>query len=521
MQVERVTTVIRLRNQWEAIDLGFSLVRQNALRFYPLWFAIFLPISLAVYGLVYWLLPSYLWVATLLIWWLKPLYDPFILYFFSRAVFGEYPTVWQALREIKSILKVRLVIYLLFLNRFSVYRALKLPVWQLEGLRGKEARKRGALLGGQKTSARATWLIFVCVHFEWIFYLAPFVLVSMLFPTSDSLVLKLFAFDDQSDSLWFFSLKFSSYLLAISIIEPLYVVAGFTLYLNRRTQLEAWDIELMFHRIASRLAHVTHLPVMLLLLVLGCVLFGAYPVVSYADGDTAVSVKIDVDKLHTKRVINEVFTAPEFQTVEEFYAWERTTKVVPPSGDTVDKYINFDLSISLSEIIRYLLWGCVGIALAVIVLSIVDWLKKQSFFENSRRKKRAVNLHTLHQPLVETIELPDDIADVAWQLWQQGKQHEAVSLLYRGTVRRLCQQYQLALYDSATEGECLRVVRQYAVSELTAYFLTLTRTWQTIAYAQEIPATSTVQTLCHEWQNFFNVEKMVKIQAIKPNTIHQ
>jgi hypothetical protein len=32
------------------------------------------------------------------------------------------------------------------------------------------------------------------------------------------------------------------------------VAAGFTLYLNRRTELEAWDLELAFRHLQERLA---------------------------------------------------------------------------------------------------------------------------------------------------------------------------------------------------------------------------------------------------------------------------
>jgi hypothetical protein len=34
-----------------------------------------------------------------------------------------------------------------------------------------------------------------------------------------------------------------SYALAVLFLEPFYVAAGFALYLNRRAELEAWDIE--------------------------------------------------------------------------------------------------------------------------------------------------------------------------------------------------------------------------------------------------------------------------------------
>jgi len=39
-----------------------------------------------------------------------------------------------------------------------------------------------------------------------------------------------------------------AYALAVLFLEPFYVAAGFALYLNRRAELEAWDIEQEFRR---------------------------------------------------------------------------------------------------------------------------------------------------------------------------------------------------------------------------------------------------------------------------------
>ncbi len=41
---------------------------------------------------------------------------------------------------------------------------------------------------------------------------------------------------------------FTAYSLAVLLIEPFYVAAGFAMYLNRRAELEAWDIEQEFKR---------------------------------------------------------------------------------------------------------------------------------------------------------------------------------------------------------------------------------------------------------------------------------
>jgi hypothetical protein len=49
------------------------------------------------------------------------------------------------------------------------------------------------------------------------------------------------------------SLPFAvSYAVSILFLEPFYVSAGFALYLNRRVELEAWDIEQEFRRAFER-----------------------------------------------------------------------------------------------------------------------------------------------------------------------------------------------------------------------------------------------------------------------------
>jgi hypothetical protein len=40
--------------------------------------------------------------------------------------------------------------------------------------------------------------------------------------------------------------------LVIIVVEPFYVAAGFAMYLNRRAELEAWDIEQEFRRAFAR-----------------------------------------------------------------------------------------------------------------------------------------------------------------------------------------------------------------------------------------------------------------------------
>ena len=39
-----------------------------------------------------------------------------------------------------------------------------------------------------------------------------------------------------------------AYAIVVGVLEPFYVGAGFAMYLNRRVELEAWDIEQEFRR---------------------------------------------------------------------------------------------------------------------------------------------------------------------------------------------------------------------------------------------------------------------------------
>jgi len=43
-----------------------------------------------------------------------------------------------------------------------------------------------------------------------------------------------------------------AYAATVVFLEPFYVAAGFGMYLNRRAELEAWDIEQEFRRAFGR-----------------------------------------------------------------------------------------------------------------------------------------------------------------------------------------------------------------------------------------------------------------------------
>jgi hypothetical protein len=53
-------------------------------------------------------------------------------------------------------------------------------------------------------------------------------------------------------SSWLTGAGIACYLIAVAVVEPFFVGAGFAMYLNRRVELEAWDIEQEFRLAFAR-----------------------------------------------------------------------------------------------------------------------------------------------------------------------------------------------------------------------------------------------------------------------------
>ena len=94
MNLDQVTLEIRPRSAWEAVDLGLLMAKRWWLPMIKVWLlasAPFLALALMV--------PEhYFWVAFVLLWWFKPLYERPLLHILSRAVFNNLPTTRSTLK---------------------------------------------------------------------------------------------------------------------------------------------------------------------------------------------------------------------------------------------------------------------------------------------------------------------------------------------------------------------------------------------------------------------------------------
>ena len=238
MRIEALAITLRPRPMSEAADLGQRLVQVHARSvwrcYWPVWIAVVL-LALATVEIAGWL-------PGLLIFWLKPWLDRSLLFVLSRAVFGEttrWSDLWAARREVFA----RHLLRTLTIARLSPWRAFTQAIDQLEDQRGTaRSKRRGVMLSSQRGAAGGVQ--FVYANLEMIFVVALIALIAWFLP--EGLQGELWALYRDGESAPMQAAMSLGYGLVVLALEPFYVAAGFAMYLNRRVELEAWDIEQEF-----------------------------------------------------------------------------------------------------------------------------------------------------------------------------------------------------------------------------------------------------------------------------------
>jgi hypothetical protein len=225
----------------EAADLGARLCQDSFRAVYSCYLAIALPvIALCLASYEIWE-----WLPALALWWVKPWLDRTVLFVLARAAFNQ-PTALRDLWEAQRQVLWGQLIRTLTIRRLSPWRSFTQPVHQLEGLSFLEARRRVLQIRKNKTSGA----IIMTSAFSFAELGLTLALMSFAFwfaPGEEGASWSsLFTSDGPSP--WFDFVYYASYALAVSFLEPFYVAAGFAMYLNRRAELEAWDIEQEFRR---------------------------------------------------------------------------------------------------------------------------------------------------------------------------------------------------------------------------------------------------------------------------------
>lgn len=509
MRLTKACIAVRPRPAWEALDLGILLAREHRGLLMTSWALVTLP-WLALLSLLLW---DYPLVVMLLFWWLKPLYERLSLLIVSRALFGATPSLKEALKAWPATLRSKWLPSLLW-RRLSLMRSFTLPVQQLEGLGGAErSRRLGVLCQADTRAARA--LTLVGMHLEMVLYIGMIMLLYMLTPQPFAYDLDwLGLLEGSQQRLWVDHLLNLLYALVLIAWGPVYVACGFTLYLNRRTRLEAWDIELVFRRLRQRLASTVAsllLGTSLMLASLPSSTWAAASVEHEAGPDSTRLTHQPLDSRQSRQAIEQLLDKPPFKNPETVSGW-RFVEEEPQAEPAQERSAAPDWLRWLLEgaglvarLFEILLWGLAIGVLVMLVWRYRQWL--QLFVTPLNKRKRAAPTppQQLFGLAVAAESLPDDVAASVQALWAS-QPREALGLLYRALLSRLISDYQLPLSAADTEEQVLERIARLDHPPLSAFSQELTGHWQNLAYGHRLPAADVQQQLCAGWRHLFDGE---------------
>lgn len=521
MRLTDANAAIRPRTAWEAIDLGTLLARRQARLLITSWALLTLPVF-ALLTLLFWQSPFW---SLALFWLLKPLFERLPLHILSRSLFADAPTLKQAFRALPGLLRPQLLASLTW-RRLSPTRSFDLPVLQLEGLSGS-ARSQRLVVLGQRDSGAAGWLTVVGVHLESALWLGLLALFYLMLPPQMEIDWRWQSLlsTDAAAWLWLEHLSNLLYVLLLCVWEPVYVACGFSLYLNRRTVLEGWDIELQFRRLRQRLsgsAYALLLGFALLLTQLPAPVMAAEASPSscpipFDDPDGPDKPRLehqDLTSTAAQQQISSLLDQPPFENRESVTRWRlgdgKPDKDQTEADSNQWQWLkNLFLLLGgigsiewLAVLFEALLWGSLFCLIVLLLWRYREWLR--TFGKRLRLPLRA------RPPVPEVLfglqvtpqSLPEDVAGTAEQLWAS-QPRAALSLLYRGLLSRLLHDFQLMLKASHTENEVLQLIRQLDQPALEQFSRQLTGHWQNLAYGHQLPAQTTGPELCRAWRVLF------------------
>ena len=499
MELEKVTAEIRPRTQWEAIDLGLRLTGEHSIALFKGWMASVFLLGLLILGICH---QSVGW-GIFLIWWLKPIWECVALHPLSRSLFGEHST-W---RETMMVLPDELlknkglvlmgvvltalgwflhsdsgdavnskagfvflywcVVFGLLFYRSSLSRSLVLPIRYLEGLGGARYKARYQTLFYRSVSS-AIGLTCICLLMELLLCGSQVYFALLMLPDgveiSESLTWDAFL-EEESKFLpnWIWVVLGVCYLNAVSVVAWFYTGAGFGLYVNTRTWVEGWDIELKFKGLGQRLG----------LILLGLLMLGS-------------SARLEANQ-DAQRVLNQEDFRVDTRPVYEDKEREESSDSKPKAGDGV-----------FAGIGQFLFWM---IVITVFVGLIWVVMRNLHMFRGSPEGsagelKKVTTVAGLN---VEPENLPSDLLSEARKMWESGQYQEALGLLYRGAISSLVTRQLVEIEESDTEIDCLRRVVSRGEIASASYFSLLTNAWISQAYARRCPNEKIINELWKEW----------------------
>ena len=511
MQVADIAIVLRPRRPQEALDLGVAMFRRWWRPIMLAWLFTSLPVALVVAFVV-----QSFWWTVLALFLLEPAFERVTLFVISRAIFGAAPDPGACVRALPSIWRPSLDrTYLGHL--ISPMRTVVAPVPQLEGLHGRERRQREELLARRSRGAPyAMALALRSIHLALVF--AALALLALFVPAEHMPGLEELVELRAAGALgwlpWFVTV---SWIVAHGFTTAVGAVCGFALYLQRRTDLEGWDVEVAFRRLAERLAErrsgrgsaVVPRVGAALVVCFGLALGGR---VEAAPSTCAAEriVALAQDGPSPKDAVAEVLAHPDFETTEQRTEWRLPFETGERSSDAPAG------AGALASMLEVLMWAA---AVTLAAFTLYHLARSAGWIQATVPAPKAASspVHAVLGLDVRQESLPDDVPRTVLGLWGRGEHAEAIGLLYRATLARLVHRDGLQFAAGDTERDCLRRAEEALpgaeFESKRAVLDDVTRAWLSTAYSDQRPRDEEVARLCHEWSSHFDVQHASEAQA--------
>ncbi|BFM51138.1 DUF4129 domain-containing protein [Marinomonas sp. THO17] len=413
----------------------------------------------------------------------------------------------------------------LTLRRFSLSRSFDMPLTVLEQASDKVRLKRLDVLHPSVYGV-ATWLTIICLHIEFFIVLGIAGLLIIMIPEQVNIDFISVIIEAGTLIDWVYSLCTFA---AMCVVGPFYAVAGFVLYISRRIDLEAWDIEIRFRHLAAEQENKRKLTrdstssflVFICTLGLSLAFFLQAPEVK---ADEPINIDNQAEMLEMAKAKNDiidVLLGDDFHQLEQVSGWRLKDLETDYNEDEVpDWFFDFseflannsdffektkDIIQAPSAYIEFILWA-LAFLLIIYILYRYRQLIKDSETTADENKEPDTVPNVMFGLDVREQSIPENVAAAVHALWIKQEYRDAMSLLYRSTLAGLIHYHQLDFSDSDTEGECLRKVKEKSEDGLDQFFTSLTALWQSLAYGHQLPEESAVRELCEQWDEVLKRE---------------
>ncbi|MGV3517530.1 DUF4129 domain-containing protein [Luteitalea sp.] len=512
MPRDALAVVLRPRNDWEAADLGIELTRTWVRPLARAWALAYLAPALVLVAVT----PRPVATA-LVVWWLRPWAERVLLAILARLTFSREVGLREALATVfnQGVRTPGPWLASLTWRRLSPVRTIWLAVWHLEGLRGRGARDRVRVLTREGLGAAASCTV-VGVVATVLLAVAIVVTVLSLLPDATGAALAEWGADGAPLPLREARTWALVAVLADGLVAPWVTGAVFGLYISRRTDLEAWDIEVVLRDLARRVA-TTGLVV--LALVVGAAAREARahqePVPSgmvetTTDPGDAIDEAVDVADeeapedesvpFDPQAKVRHILKQTEFGRTETIQQWQlRPMDPIEPREPAPWFLWLVERIPALARALRLVMWG-VG-AVAVLWLARVV-LRART---NRRRQTTADEPVAVHYDAgaLASASRPD-VGARARVAIDQGRMVEALALLYAGALAAATDRGWLDVHPGDTEAECLSRARGRVPQETDDALRALVRAWQAAAYARRVPSRDQALALCDIYAHHFS-----------------